>query len=89
MAMALTLALGLVGCGKSGENADKGVKKTIEVSFFEGGFGLTFFQDVARKYEKAHPGVKVNLWGDPRNGGRQVHGHRFQRQGGSTASRDG
>lgn len=42
-------------------------KTTIEVSAFEGGYGLDYFLQVARDYEKLHPDIKVNLWGDPRN----------------------
>jgi len=39
----------------------------VEVAVFEGGFGLDWHRDVARRYEKtAGEGVKVNLWGDPR-----------------------
>ncbi len=69
-ALALTAAISaaLSGCGRSQQQAGKAPKRVIEVSFFEGGFGLAFFKEVARKYEKTHPGVKVNLWGDPRNG---------------------
>jgi N-acetylglucosamine transport system substrate-binding protein len=37
----------------------------LEVATFQGGFDLDFFQEVARAYEKTHPDVKVDLWGDP------------------------
>ena len=40
--------------------------KTIEVALFEGGFGIEWHKDMARQYEAMHPGIKVNLWGDPR-----------------------
>lgn len=40
--------------------------KTIEVALFEGGFGIEWHKDMARQYEQLHPGVKINLWGDPR-----------------------
>ena len=49
------------------QNAQRRAGKEIEVSVFLGGYGLDFFKDVARTYEETHPGVKVNLWGDPRN----------------------
>jgi N-acetylglucosamine transport system substrate-binding protein len=56
----------LTGCARK-DRSVRASGKEIEVSVFLGGYGLDFFQDVARTYEKAHPGVKVNLWGDPRN----------------------
>ena len=54
------------GCARK-ERANRAAGKEIEVSVFLGGYGLDFFQGVARSYERTHPGVKVNLWGDPRN----------------------
>ncbi len=38
----------------------------IDIPMFEGGFGIKFFQEVAREFEKERPGIKVNLYGDPR-----------------------
>ena len=38
----------------------------IDIPIFEGGYGVKFYQDVARTFEKGHPGVKINLYGDPR-----------------------
>lgn len=38
----------------------------IEVPLFEGGEGLDVFLQIARAYEKARPGVTVDLYGDPR-----------------------
>jgi len=56
------------GCARQpGEEKAASKKTTIEVSVFEGGFGLDYFLQVARDYEKLHPDIKVNLWGDPRN----------------------
>lgn len=60
----------ILGCSRKPEqNIEKSPegKIIIEVSVFEGGFGLDYFFQVARDYEKLHPDVKVNLWGDPRN----------------------
>jgi len=54
------------GCQRK-QRIERAAGKEIEVSVFLGGYGLDFFQEVARSYERAHPGVKVNLWGDPRN----------------------
>ena len=33
---------------------------------FEGGEGLDFFFECARAYEQEHPGIKIDLYGDPR-----------------------
>ena len=38
----------------------------IDVPIFSGGFGTAFFEDSARHFEALRPGVKVNLYGDPR-----------------------
>lgn len=38
----------------------------IEMPIFEGGEGLSFFSHCAREYEKARPGVIMDLYGDPR-----------------------
>jgi len=41
-------------------------KIRIEVPIFEGGFGLSFYVECAREYEKVRPDVSVDLYGDPR-----------------------
>ncbi len=38
----------------------------LEVACFQGGYGIDFFQTCAREYERDHPNVKINLWGNPR-----------------------
>lgn len=40
--------------------------KEIEIPLFVGGFGIKFYQNAAREFEREHPGVRVNLYGDPR-----------------------
>jgi len=40
--------------------------KTLEVAIFEGGYGLDWVKALGAGYEKEHPGVKVNVWGNPR-----------------------
>jgi N-acetylglucosamine transport system substrate-binding protein len=57
-------AMCLSGCGKK-QTAQDG-KTEIEVAVFQGGFGLDFFEYAAREYEKTHPNVKINVWGNPR-----------------------
>ena len=39
---------------------------TLEVAVFEGGYGIQWHKGVAREYERLHPGIRVDLWGDPR-----------------------
>lgn len=41
-------------------------QQVIEVPLFEGAEGLQFFQQCARDYERLHPGVTIDLYGDPR-----------------------
>lgn len=39
---------------------------SLEVRVFQGGYGVDFFERAAREYEAAHPGVRIDLQGDPR-----------------------
>ncbi|NLC58162.1 MAG: extracellular solute-binding protein [Armatimonadetes bacterium] len=65
LALALALAIPLLGgCTLERKDPRKGI--TLEVAVFEGGYGIGWHQDVARRYEKRHPNIRVNLWGDPR-----------------------
>jgi N-acetylglucosamine transport system substrate-binding protein len=41
-------------------------KTEIEVDVFQGAFGVDFFEDCAKSYEKEHPDVKVTVHGHPR-----------------------
>lgn len=38
---------------------------TIEVAAFQGGYGIDFFEQCAREYERTHPNVKIKMWGNP------------------------
>ncbi len=38
----------------------------IDIPIFTGGFGIGFYEQTARKFEALRPGVKVNVYGDPR-----------------------
>lgn len=62
---ACLLAILLAGC-TSPETGRRASGREIEVQIFMGGYGLDFFEKLARTYEQAHPGVKVTLSGDPR-----------------------
>jgi ABC-type sugar transport system permease subunit/ABC-type glycerol-3-phosphate transport system substrate-binding protein len=38
----------------------------LDIPVFYGGYGLSFYEETARLFEAERPGVKVNLYGDPR-----------------------
>jgi len=38
----------------------------IEIPIRSGGYGTAFYEATARQFEKLRPGIKVNLYGDPR-----------------------
>src|SRR2546427_214063 len=57
-------SLTIFGCRLEHPTRGKGI--TLDVAVFEGGFGIEWHKSVARKYEKLHPEIKINLWGDPR-----------------------
>lgn len=61
-ASCLTLAVSPVGAS---EGLSTAVKR-VDVPVFEGGEGLDFFIRCAAEYSAAHPGVQVDLYGDPR-----------------------
>jgi ABC-type sugar transport system permease subunit/ABC-type glycerol-3-phosphate transport system substrate-binding protein len=38
----------------------------LDVPVFEGGYGIAFYVETARRFEQIHPGVAVHVYGDPR-----------------------
>ena len=63
--VALSLCAGsLAGCKLTKADPSAGIN--LEIAVFEGGYGIQWHKQVARDYEKLHPGIKVNVWGDPR-----------------------
>jgi raffinose/stachyose/melibiose transport system permease protein len=38
----------------------------LDIPVRSGGFGTAFYQETARRFEAVRPGVKINLYGDPR-----------------------
>lgn len=52
------------GCSLQQEQPGAGI--VLEVAVFEGGYGIEWHKGVARRYEQQHPGIRINLWGDPR-----------------------
>lgn len=63
-AISIPVLLLLGGCSFQRADAHHGI--TLEVAVFEGGYGIEWHKDVARRYEKLHPNVRIRLWGDPR-----------------------
>jgi raffinose/stachyose/melibiose transport system permease protein len=39
---------------------------TLDIPLFAGGYGTAFYEETARQFEALRPGVRVNLYGDPR-----------------------
>ncbi len=58
------LLLLLHGCRIEHRQPDSGI--TVEAAVFEGGYGIAWHKQIARDYERLHPGIHINLWGDPR-----------------------
>lgn len=53
--------------GKSSGTAATGpAKGTLEVAAFQGGYGIDFYQQAAKDYAEAHPGVTIKVEGNPR-----------------------
>jgi raffinose/stachyose/melibiose transport system permease protein len=38
----------------------------LDIPVFAGGYGIGFYEETARQFEAMRPGVKVNVYGDPR-----------------------
>jgi raffinose/stachyose/melibiose transport system permease protein len=38
----------------------------LDIPVFEGGYGIRFYVETARKFEEVRPGVRVHVYGDPR-----------------------
>src|SRR5690349_4249964 len=62
----ILVAVLMLSHGCSLERSGGAAHTTIEVAVFEGGYGIQWHKAVAREYERSHPGISVNLWGDPR-----------------------
>lgn len=75
----LALVSAIVGCGSSGGGSegevgpapkapvgDAKLTGKLEVAAFKGGYGIDFYQAVAKEFETKNPDLKVDVWGDPR-----------------------
>lgn len=40
--------------------------RDLDIPVFEGGYGIGFYKDAARRFEALRPGVRVHVYGDPR-----------------------
>src|SRR4051812_47046962 len=69
LAACLTLAGGVAPSPQrvaAGDNVTGAADATVEVALFEGGEGMEFYEDCQREYERLRPGVRLNVYGDPR-----------------------
>ncbi len=66
MKIGLLLAAIVLCQGCSLRRAGEKSSVTVEVAVFEGGYGIQWHKGVAREYERLHPGIRIDLWGDPR-----------------------
>ncbi|HTE18050.1 MAG TPA: extracellular solute-binding protein [Armatimonadota bacterium] len=68
LALLLPLLSGCVGPMREADvaAATRTRSGALEVRVFQGGYGVDFYERAAREYEKSHPGVKIDLKGDPR-----------------------
>ena len=67
----LAAALGISGCvhplhEPDAEAAGCPRDGHLDVRVFQGGYGVDFYKDAAAEYARAHPGVTIDLEGDPR-----------------------
>ncbi len=58
----------LVLGGLLATGAARGADVVLDIPVFAGGYGLSFYEETARRFEALRPGVKVHLYGDPRIG---------------------
>lgn len=56
--------MALAGLARVGRAGDE--RPSIEVAIFAGGEGMEFYEACKAEYERIHPEVHVNLYGDPR-----------------------
>lgn len=49
-----------------GSRAAEPSAQVLDIPVFAGGFGIAFYEETARLFEKERPGVVVRLYGDPR-----------------------
>ncbi|HEU4752397.1 MAG TPA: extracellular solute-binding protein, partial [Armatimonadota bacterium] len=71
LALAACLGATLAGCVHPIQESrsvaeERPTDGVLDVQVFQGGYGVDFFERAAREYEAAHPGVRINLKGDPR-----------------------
>ncbi|HIE03439.1 MAG TPA: extracellular solute-binding protein [Candidatus Latescibacteria bacterium] len=62
--MAALYMISIVYKGRGGiGNLDE---RTMEGAFFQGGYGMEWLYDAGKEFERAHPGYKAYIWGNPR-----------------------
>lgn len=63
---AIIAGLVLLGAAKVLPAAKGAAPVEIEIPIRSGGYGIAFYKESARDFEKLRPGIKINLYGDPR-----------------------
>lgn len=60
--------IGLAGCVHPIQDGAPTYKRSgkLEVRAFQGGYGVDFYEKAAKEYMASHPGVEIDLKGDPR-----------------------
>lgn len=66
--------LAVLGCSGPKESATSEpssakpaeLKGKLEVAAFKGGYDIDFYQKAAKEFQDAHPGLTVDVWGNPR-----------------------
>lgn len=65
LAVLLLLAMPGTLSGQAAPSADP-APITLDIPVFAGGYGTGFYEETARAFERVRPGVRINLYGDPR-----------------------
>lgn len=64
--LAFALLLPLLARAADPTPAAAAPRVTLDIPIFAGGYGTAFYEETAREFERLRPGVRVNIYGDPR-----------------------
>ena len=62
----LAVLVCLSAAGSAAPAARGAAPVAIEIPIRSGGYGTAFYEETARQFERIRPGIRVNLYGDPR-----------------------
>ena len=60
LVLGVVTATSLVACGGTGSGLKRD-PKVLNISLFEGGYGLEFMESIADSFEAEHPGITVHI----------------------------